>query len=1043
MIALTFDNKNGDQMRSKICLISLMLLMSLVFGQNKGKITGKVVDESGNPLIGANVFVIGTYVGNSTDLSGKYSIDIEPGTYTVKVQFVGYDPKTVEKVIVKLNTTTELNFQLNTGEFLSDEVVVIGYGIQKKREVTGSVTNISMKSFEKVPNQSAAAALQGQATGVNVELGSGAPYGNAQIQIRGIGTINDTDPLVIVDGVPSSMSYVDPSNIESINILKDASAAAIYGSRAANGVVIITTKRGEKNSPVKLQFKSFAGIQQLTKKYDVMNSSEYVAHMFKMYQNAGMDVPGWIMDAKTNPSKYANTDWQDAYYKDASMKKYDLSLFGGNEWINYSLSGSYTDRKGLVIRTGQEKSSLRINSDINKGKLKVGQSFAFTRINENYQSNTGWEGGYRVITATPLIPIYDKNMPGGFGLGDPSKGMPKFENPIAYQESIDNSGTYDHFLAGFYAEYEIIKSLKYKLNVGKNVYENHYYSFTHPWGIPGEVPENSLYESRSKTEHTTLENTLSYSVDFWEKHHIDLLAGMAMEKTDYRDISGGVQKLPSDKTNVISLGTKDPYVRGVAYSDRLLSQFGRFNYNYDDKYIFQFNIRRDGSSLFNEDDRYGVFPSASLGWRVSKESFFKDVPLITNLMLKGSYGVLGNNQIQRYAYFATMYTNPGSSEFAYVFGKDQEIFIGAGNPTPAAEKIKWESTHKLNFGFDLAILNDQFELSAEYFVNTTKDMLLNIPLPYSAGVWSGPIANVGEMENKGFEFSAIYKNFEGELKYSITANFSTIQNKIIKLSGIKSQTFFGGHLEWDTNPVTKTEVGAEVGRFWLYQTSGLFQSQKEVDDYNKANGYYNDNNEWVPIQGSAKAGDIKFVDVNKDGKLDDSDRVYMGSAIPDFEMGLNFNANYKNFDLNVFVHGSFGRKLFNATRWQAERMSEIENQLKSVSNSWSEQNKNTNIPLARFTDPNGNSRPSDRFLEDASYLRIRNFEIGYTIPSDFINSTGISRARVYMSVENLLTLTDYSGYDPGVGGGGILGRGVDRANYPIPRTFIFGLDLSL
>lgn len=1019
----------------KLLLILLVALSPiLIIAQGNGTITGKVVDSGGIPLVGANVIAVNTLYGAATDTEGNYTISLPAGTYTVSARYIGFETQTLDNVVVIEDQTTSLDFQLDDQAFLSSDVVVIGYGVQQKREVTGSVTSVKMQTYAKVPTLNSAAALQGQATGVNIEFNDGAPATNANIKIRGTGTVNDNDPLFVIDGVPSEINYVSPSDIESIDILKDASSAAIYGARAANGVILISTKRGKRNMPVVINFKTFIGSQSLDKQYDVLNTSQYANHMATMLTNAGEPIPGWVTDIQSNPGNWPSTSWQDIYYQDAPMRNYELSMAGGSDWINYSIAGSYAKRDGIVMRTGQEKTSIRINSDITKGKFKIGQSLSLTRAKNQYQSHGGWEGGYRVLTVPSVIPLYDPSMPGGYGQGDPANGLPLMENPIAFQAMRDNDETFDYILASIYGEYEIIDDLKFKIQASKNIEEFYDYEFGRTFGVPSLAADNYLYELRGKTDHTIVENTLTYKLNI-DSHNITAMAGYAREQKDYRDIYGGVSRLPSETTNVLSIGEKDPYISGGAWSDRLESLFGRIIYDYDDKYLFQFNIRRDGSSRFNTEDRYGVFPSASIGWRISKEPFFSSITEINDLKLRASYGVLGNNQIDRYAYIAGLYINPGSSEFGYVFGDDQQVYTGAAFPNIASGSIKWETSKTIDFGLDMALFDNMIEVTADYYQKTTENMLLNIPLPWSAGVWEGPIANVGEVKNTGFELSSSYRNFEGDFKYSISANFSTYANEVVKLSGVEGDAYFGGYLEYgDTNPVTKTEVGHEIGAFWLWETGGIFQSDQEVLDHTGPNGEV--------LQPNAQPGDMIFNDTNNDGVLSDDDRVYMGSAIPDFELGLNFYASYKNFDITAFIYGAFGRDLFNAARWQLERMSEWENQSTAVLDAWTPTNTDTDVPRAVFTDPNQNSRPSDRFLEDASYLRIKNIEIGYTIPQSLLKYTGLSKARVYVSAENLVTITGYSGYDPGVSGGSVFARGVDRAVYPFAKTYIMGIDLS-
>ncbi len=1041
-------------MKSFITLLIVLICPVILIAQTTGTISGVVVDESGDPLAGANIMVEGTSTGTATDFDGKFEITIPVGSYDIRVEFIGYKTKTVPRLNVLLNETNNVSIELEPSVLAGEAVVVIGYGVQKKRDLTGAATTVRMSEFQKMPTPSVATALQGKAPGVNIEFPSGAPYSAPVVKIRGIGTLGNNDPLYVIDGVPSEINFVDPGDIESIDILKDASAAAIYGSRAANGVIIITTKRGEKNSPLEINFRSYYGHQVIPDMLDVLNSQEYATHMINMFENAGEDVPSVLTDVKNNPNDFANTDWQDLIYKNAPMKKYELSVSGGGDWFNFAISGAYAKKEGITIRTGQERQSLRVNSDFTKGKIKIGESISLSRMEEDYVTETGWTSGYYTLFSSPLQPVYDKNLPGGYGMTDKSKGLPHSDqNPLALQETRDNEGYADHITASVYAEYEIIPNLTYKIQASQNIKNFNSYEFHRPYGYEGEEGYNWLSEVRYRQDHNIIENTLSYAYTF-NKHNVNALAGFSQERTDWRSVSGRGEKLPADDLNILDVVQKDPATGGSSWSDRLRSMFARVNYSYADKYLAQFNVRRDGSSRFNKEDRYGTFPSASFGWRISEEPFFKSVPYFTDVKLRTSYGVLGNNQIQRYAYIPSIYINPGSSTYSYVFGSGQDVYIGAAIPELAAYRIKWETTKTLDYGLDFSMFEDKLEFSADYYIKKTEDMLLNVPLPRLTGVWEGPVTNIGEMENKGFELAVSYRNHDNEFKYDVTANLTTYNNKLVKLSGIESDAIMGGHLEYgSTNPVTKSISGEEVGAYWLYQTDGLFQSENEV------NSYKNSKNEL--IQPLAAPGDIKFIDVNGDGKITDDDRTFMGSALPDFDLGMNFRASYKNFDCSMFIFGSFGRKLYNATSWQGERMSEWENQLSTVKDAWTPDNKDTDVPRAVFADPNGNSKPSDRFLEDGDYFRIRNLEIGYTLPQNLLTISGIKRCRFYVSIENLLTITDYSGYDPAVYGGydsglrrgrygydpqtesgTIFDRGIDTAALPMPKVFLSGVELS-
>ena len=1006
--------------------------------QEAGSIKGKIISAaSSEVLIGANIIAIGTSRGAATDINGMFSFTIAPGVYSLRITSIGYKTTIIDSVVVLPNKETSIDVSLQEDTYQSNEVVVVGYGVQYKQDVTGSISSVNMKDVQKVPTSNSLMALQGQVPGVNIEQASGAPGTNPIILIRGIGTIGNTDPLYIIDGIPSSvtaLSYVNPSDLESIDILKDASAAAIYGSRAANGVVIVNTKRGRPGA-VKIQLNSYYGIQHLGKFISLTNSDQYIQVAKMVAKNAGLTAPKFVTAYEADPAKFANTDWQKSYYDDAGFKKFDINLSGGTDLFNYSIAGSYAPKEGVAKNTRSDLKSLRVNSDLKKGNFKAGESISYGRTTTDYVTNTGTEAGYQVIAMPPIIPVYDPKKEGGFGGTDKALDEPDPSNPIGFNNLTKNQDDRDYFSLSGYAQYEFIPNLIYKFNVGQTInnYHSLFYQPTFKMSSTDFREKAYLSESRSRSSHIVYENTLSYLMSI-DKHNISALVGYSQEKNEYTSIGASVQNFPNNYLQQLSLGTESPNVSGSKIESSLRSYFGRVNYSYDDKYLFQGNIRRDGSSRFSSANRYGVFPSASIGWRMSKEEFFKPVPYVNDFKLRASYGVLGNQEIGDYAFIAGISTN--NDRLNYVFGQNQTIYTGSSITGFPSFDIKWEQTKTTDFGFDLSLFNDKLSLTADYYIKTTSDMLVQVPIPTSNGVDSGPIINGGEMENKGFDFSATYKDYEGEFKYSVGVNFSTYSNEIKKL-GYSDEAIWGGYPSWDAAATTKSVVGGSVGQFWLFQSAGLFQSDAEAANYKNSNGDL--------LQPNAKAGDVKFLDVNGDGVLDDKDRVDMGSAIPKAELGLNLTASYENFDLHLFFRGEFGRKLFNGMKWNAYRMRGYLNYPVEALNAWTPTNTNTDIPRAVYGDPNDNSRPSDRFLENGSYFRLQNIEIGYTIPPSFFSITPGSTIRIYVSAENLFTITDYTGYDPGFFGsdGNIFARGVDRAVYPITKTYVTGIQVNL
>ncbi len=543
-----------------------------------------------------------------------------------------------------------------------------------------------------------------------------------------------------------------------------------------------------------------------------------------------------------------------------------------------------------------------------------------------------------------------------------------------------------------------------------------------------------LSETRSRYTHTVMDYTLTFFKKY-RKHDLTMLLRFSRERGFSRSTGGSVENFPSPDLKVLSAGTENASAFGSEVENRLQSFFGRVSYSYANKYLFQFNIRRDGSSRFDEDKRYGTFPSVSLGWRISDESFFKSIPyssFFNDVKIRGSWGKLGNQEIGDYAFIPTISVD--ATSLNYVFGRNQDIYIGASVTDFPALGIKWEETETKDIGLDLQMFEKQLEMTFDYYITNTTDMLVNVPIPISTGVWSGPVTNAGEMQNKGFEGSIIYHKFTGDFKYNISANFSTYKNEIKKL-GYADEVIWGGYVQHNENATTKSFVGSEIGAFYLYQTARIFRSQEEIDDYRNSNGEL--------LQPNVKQGDVKFVDTNKDGVIND-DRVYMGSAIPDLEFGLNFNGTYKNFDFSVLFHGVTGRKMYNGLKWLIENKNPANNRnaSKECLNGFSSENPNSDFPRVVLGDPNFNGRPSDLYLEDGSYFRVKNIEIGYNFDSKKLKQFGINGLRIYVSADNLLTFTKYSGYDPGVSGGSLFSRGVDRGLYPLAKTYLIGLQLK-
>lgn len=1035
-------------------LIFISLSSNFVVAQETGIISGTVIDSvTSEPLPGSNIVLKGTSLGTASDSKGYYEIrNIPPGNYTIICSFIGYEEKS-KNITVSAGQRITLNFSLSPSAILiGKELVVIGYSTEQRRDVLGAVSSVRVDDIKKSGLGNTLNALQGHAPGVVIEPYSGQPNSNPNIKIRGIGTLNNNEPLYIIDGVPGDIRFVDPIDIKSIDILKDASAAAIYGSRAANGVVIIETKRGEREQPTSVQFSSSYGVQSLTKKWELLNAKEWLQTLSKAYDNTlksdpKYTIPEFLRAYRANPDSFLahnpDIDWQDVYYgKNVPVRKYNLTISGGGKNYNYSISGNYFSQDGTAADTWGKVWSIRVNSDLTHGKFKFGESILIGREeNEFINGDAGGRApGFQVLAMAPTINPWDPNNEGGYGGPKAGSGYSDATiNILANNYLRDDIYSNEYFRAIGYVEYEPIPGLKFKsrANISISHPRNYYYAPTYNFGFRSINATTDLSETIGRTNYTVWENFLSYETSI-DKHRFSALAGYSREKNQYRSVGASIENFPANYLPVFNLGTQNPGVNGYQTDSRLESIFGRAFYSFDDKYLMNFTIRRDGSSRFAPENRYGTFPSFSLGWRISSESFFKSIPFssaVSDLKLRYDWGKLGNQEIGDYLYIpgVTVGSTFGTGiNLNYPFG-DNNVLIGSAITSFPSTGIKWEETITQDIGFDLSLYQDKITVGADYYIKKTDGILYNTPIPLSTGVPTGPLTNLASMENSGFEFYFTYKDIIGDFNYRVAGNLTTIKNKVTKL-GTKNEEVWAGAMEWGQYLTTKTVVGGELGAFYLYQTAGIFKNQAEIDNYVGPNG--------KKIQPNAAPGDIKFVDQNGDGVLDNNDKINMGSAIPDVEFGLNFSGTYKNFDFSISMAGVLGKKMFNGTKWFLERMKAPINWSKATMNAWTPENPNSSIPRAILNDPNGNDRESDRWLEDASYLRITYIQIGYNIPLEYIAGFGANGIRIYLSIENAYTFTKYTGYDPAVTGTDLFARGVDTGIYPTVRTIRTGIEVN-
>ncbi|GAO44203.1 putative TonB-dependent receptor [Flavihumibacter petaseus NBRC 106054] len=998
-------------------------------------IRGTVRTTNGDPLPGATVKLRNAANGMATDESGKFQLKDLPASAVLEISLVGYDP-----VIEPLNGRSQLDVVLMPTSRQMEQVVVIGYGTQRKKDVIGAVSSVNTKNMEKLTGANVAGMLQGQVAGVNAAPGSGDPGAAPVVLVRGLSTINNNEPLYVIDGIPGDINAINPADIQSIDVLKDASAATIYGSRASNGVIMVTTRRG-RSGKILIGINTYYGVSQLAKKLPLTNRVQYNSILKQVAANDGSDPLDYVMsdtyeDDNGQILPYPDNDWQSEFFRTAPENKIDVSVSGGTKDMRMNVSFGRYAQDGIAIETSFERYNLQVNSDLTKGKFKFGESFTFSKTNRrllqgsNESRSNGQNAGYPLIyemlNRVPHHKLYDPENDGGYGARIGSQ-MTDAVNPVGYQNLVTSRDQPNYFIGNVYGEYQILKPLSFKLQYGFNSADG--YSYTHIptyyMGAKVQNPTAQLYEFRDRRFRDVVNAVFTFNKILNDVHSINAVGGYSQENEKYKSLSGSDNNLPSNDLGSLDGGIGDKGSGGALLESSLRSWFARLNYSYDGKYLFGATVRRDGSSRFSDDNKYGTFYSVSGAWRVSDEKFFKDnIGSVSELKLRGSYGILGNQGIPDYLYLPPTVTTGGPVvNYPFGAGLRQAVAVGAIVTKASSPDIRWEQSATFNAGFDLSVLNERLLLIVDYFRTKTTDMLVKIPLPPSTGLLENPIMNAGEMQNQGVDIAVTYRKYQGDLKFDITANVSMSRNKILKL-GFADEAFEDGYMDYNNFPTTRTEVGGEIGRFYLFQTAGVIKTEKELEDVKV-------------LQPNAQLGDIRFVDINKDGELNDDDRTYMGSGLPRVEYGLTTNFSYQHFDLNIFFQGTQGNHMYNGAK-RLMYQNNIFNKSTDLLNAWTTANSGSNIPRVTEIDANLNmGRPSDLFLEKGSYLRLKSMQLGYRF-----NVKGFNVLRAYVGATNLFTITNYSGYDPGVVNYSSFARGVDRGLYPLSRSFFAGLNVE-
>lgn len=1022
------------------------LTNSTAFASPEIQVSGRVTDEQSNPIPGANVLIKGTTLGTSTDAEGRFSLSVPDAGAVLIVSFIGYLTKEVE-----VGAQTEINITLISDVKQLSEVVVVGYGTQKKASVTGAISSVSEKEITAQPVVNVSQALQGRIAGVTV-VNNGSPGEAPVIRIRGVGTINNASPLFVVDGFPTSdLNSFNPKDIESVDVLKDASAAAIYGSRAANGVVLITTKRGANNQKLTVNFDSYYGVEQAWRKLDLLNTPQYVAYATELMTNAdiykqetkapadpdviiGSSIPSRISSGGLNQPinsltsqtfGQTNTNWQDEMFRTGRIQQHKVELSGGSATSKMFASAGFFEQEGIMLGTGYKRGDARFNSDHNVSKrVTVGQNFYLAFDERKIEQQAGGRTQLQhMIRSSPYFPVYNPENYGGFFGAQGIDGSDP-ENPVRIATQDQQNQQRLKFLGNAYVDVKIFDFLSYRFQGGLDYVDytqrTHQPAYNTGSGGYSSRPAALLNQNRQNFASVLLTNQLTFNKAFGQ-HVVSATLVAEQQTSNFSQITGaGENPLSNDVKEPVALSKIS--FSGNRSQSALISYIVRANYEFANKYLLGASFRRDGSSRFSDKNRWGNFPAVSLGWRMSEEAFLSDNEVVSDLKLRASYGVTGNNQSGDYAWISTISGNQ-IYQFDRTGGTPSTGYTIRGLANP---DLTWESTYMTNIGVDVGFLNDQFTLSAEYFSNKTTDMIIQRPIPLSYGYDIAPFDNVGEVQNKGFELELGYDKSQGDLTFNVSANVSVVRNEVLSL-GDEGTTIAQG--DWYGDNLTNTKVGEPIGYFNGYVVDGLFQV-----------------GESSPLQPNARPGDIRFKDLNNDGALNSLDKTNIGHFLPDFSYGLNFSANWKGFDAMLFLQGVSGNEIYSVVKYDLEGMTRLFNSGTAVLNRWTPENPNTSVPRAVSGDPNQNARASDRFVEDGSYFRIKNLTIGYNVPAS-ITRNAVSRLRIYATSQNLLTVTKYkSGYDPEIGNRNAMAngltQGIDYGQFPQARSLVVGVQLG-
>lgn len=985
-----------------LCYVLFMLL--IVYSQatwaQSGTVQGTVTDSNGDPLPGVNVVIKGTTNGTVTDLDGKYSLNAASDDVLV-YSFVGFMSREIP-----VNGQSEINVSLDDDTSDLEEFVVVGYGIQRKSDLTGSISSVKAEELTRLPVSDVTQSLQGRVSGVQITSNSGAPGSGATVRIRGVGTLNNSDPLFVVDGMLlDNIDFLNPNDVESMEVLKDASATAIYGSRGANGVIIVTTRQGDFDTQTRISVDAYTGVQQVARQIDLVNGRQFAELANELEQNVGNE-PIY------NESEFGvGTNWQDQIFRTAPINNVTLGASGGNENTSFNLSVNYFDQKGVVKESEFERLTIRLNNQYKlTDAVTFGHNFSF--IYNNQQNEPGVVGNaYR---AYPIFSPINED-------GDYTNTSP-VGNPVAQFEYNSNNRNHSYRGVGnFYADVKFLKDFTFRSNLGLDLAFRDGKSFTPVYFVSPTQQnlENSISVNTSRNRNILWENTVNYTQE-WDDHRLNLLGGITTQSFYTESLSGSRRNLPGEDPSLwyLSAGDQTSQTNSNTAGDwSMLSFLFRANYTFRDKFLVTGTFRRDGSSRFGRENRFGNFPSIALGYRLIEEAFMQDQSVFSDLKIRGSWGIIGNDKIAFYEGRPVVTGNQNA-----VFGQNEELLYGATLTRLANPFIQWEETITSNFGLEFGLLDDRLIGELDYYYRRTNDILVGVPIPAYVGASNNPVVNAASVENQGLDLTLNWRDSKGDFNYNVGIVASTVNNTVLDI-GEGNEAIFGGAVGISGLLGSRTVVGESIGHYFGYKTAGVFQNEEQLNN--------------TPTRGPEVPGDLIFEDTNGDGEVNNNDRVILGSPIPDLIFGFNMGFDFKGIDFSADFNGTLGNEIYNAKKQVRFNTYNFET---SFLDRWTGEGTSNTEP--RVTNGGHNYEVSDRFIEDGSFLRLRNVQIGYTFPVSALEKIRVQNFRLYVSGTNLFTLTNYSGYTPEIGGGNVLGTGYDSGIYPIARTINVGVSAN-